>query len=220
MAPPHRSPNIALWAFLIITPMALFGTAIFVLIVAASGSAQSAHGSSRATPAPPTEPPRPPPSKDDRSSGMTRMTALMKAANGSGCKRVVMAPEVMQGGHELTWTAVTGSCVRFFATTGVADNAIEVELRTPFGERLETPAASTEIDFTQCPKNKGPHKLHIVPATDDYFTIAGVECPLPKLAAKKRAATAPSGAAAAPSTASVKVAAKTAAPKASGSARP
>jgi len=173
--------RVGLWLLFVMVPMLLTGVAVLALVLFAHNAGETIRGARPAPrPAEPTPPERPPPSKDDRSSGMLRMTALMKEASAKGCKRVVMAPQTMQGGHQLTWTAVTGSCVRFFATTGVSDNPIGVELRTPFGERIQTPAASVEIDFTECPKNKGPHRLNITPATDDYYTVGSVECPMPK----------------------------------------
>ncbi len=196
-----KQRHLALWAIFLIVPVVLSGIAILVIVIIANSDVHRGRGAAlEPSPARPEQPVRPPPSRDDRSTGMTRMTALMKVATTAGCKRVVMAPQVMQGPQQMTWTAVTGSCVHFFVTTGVRDNPLSVELRTPFGERLETPAASTEMDFTQCPKTKGPHRLDIRPATEDFYTLSGVECPLPRAAApKKRALAAASAPAPRPS---------------------
>ncbi len=132
----------------------------------------------------PRPPPRPP--DDPRSTGEERMTAMMKIADGAGCKTVIMPPTRGQGDQTLdTKFVVNGTCVRAMVTTGMPDNKLSLTMKTPFGETIKTPESSTEIDFIYCPKKAGPHPTSISPATDGYYTVAALECPA-SIANKKK----------------------------------
>jgi len=123
-------------------------------------------------------PPPPPRASNSKSTGEDRTTAVMKQLYDKGCKTVIMAPA--QSAGETTLTAsfvVNGTCVRVLAITGVADNKLTLTMKTPFGETIQTPDAANEVDFTYCPKTPGPHPMSIVPSTDDFYTVAAVECP-------------------------------------------
>jgi hypothetical protein len=122
--------------------------------------------------------PPPPPPDDPKSTGEERMTALMKAADAAGCKTVILPPTRDQGDQTLdTKFVVNGTCVRALVTTGMPDNKLTLTMKTPFGETIKTPEASTEIDFIYCPKKAGPHPTSISPTTDGYYTVAALECP-------------------------------------------
>jgi hypothetical protein len=115
---------------------------------------------------------------DAKSTGQVRMTERMKQLYDLGCKNVIMPPEQAQGAMKLdTKFAAKGTCVRILVTTGSADNTMHLTLKTPFGEDIQTPPASREVEFNYCPTQSGPYPAHITPKNEDYFTIAAVECP-------------------------------------------
>lgn len=115
---------------------------------------------------------------DSKSTGEDRTTAQMKDLYAKGCKTVVMAPKQIQGERTLKTSFVTGGpCVRILANTGVADNKLTLTMKNPLGEAIKTPDPATEVDFTFCPKIAGEHPMTISPATDDFYTLAAVDCP-------------------------------------------
>lgn len=129
------------------------------------------------TPAEPTVAPRAIAS-DSKSTGADRTTVEMKDLYAKGCKTVTMAPKQLQGEHTLKTSFVTGGpCIRILANTGVADNKLTLTMKNPLGEAIKTPEPATELDFTFCPKIAGEHPMTISPATDDFFTLAAVDCP-------------------------------------------
>ena len=115
---------------------------------------------------------------DSKSTGEDKTTAEMKDLYAKGCKSVTMAPKQMQGERTLkTNFVVGGPCIRLLANTGVSDNKLTLTMKNPLGETIKTPEPATEIDFMFCPKIAGEHPMTITPATDDYFTLAAVDCP-------------------------------------------
>lgn len=153
---------------------------VFLMTKTVRESATAATSTAMATPATPTpvEPSPPPRASDSKSTGEDRTTVLMKQLYGKGCRTVIMAP--IQSSGEKTLKAsfvVNGTCVRVLAITGVADNKLTLTMKTPFGETIATPEAGNEVDFTYCPKTAGPHPMSIEPSTDDFYTLAAVECP-------------------------------------------
>lgn len=115
---------------------------------------------------------------DPKSTGQTRMTERMKQLYALGCKNVIMPPEQAQGDMKLDTKFTTGTtCVRVLAITGSATNKLTVTFKTPFGEDIPSPPANTEVEFTYCPKQSGPHPGHVTATTADFYTIAAVECP-------------------------------------------
>ncbi len=110
--------------------------------------------------------------------GEARMTARLKELYVKGCKDVLMPPQTTSGEQTLdTKFVLNGRCVRVLAISAGAGNTLTLEMKTPFGDKLATPPASAEVDFTYCPKTAGPHPTHIIPATSDDYTVAAVECP-------------------------------------------
>src|SRR5439155_3238974 len=102
----------------------------------------------------------------------------MKQLYGKGCTNVIMPPAQVQGDRTLDTKFVqNGTCVRVLVVTGSTENKLTLTMKNPFGEDLPTPVAGTEIDFTYCPKQSGPHPTHIDATTDDFYTVAAVECP-------------------------------------------
>lgn len=115
---------------------------------------------------------------DAQSTGQMRTTALMKQLYDKGCTNVIMPPEQAQGDKKLDTKFVqNGTCVRVLVITGSTDNKLTLAMKNPFGEDLPTPAPNTEIDFTYCPKQSGPHPTTITATNDDFYTVAAVECP-------------------------------------------
>ena len=115
---------------------------------------------------------------DSKSTGEDKTTAEMKDLYAKGCKSVTMAPKQVQGEKTLkTNFVVGGPCIRLLANTGVPDNKLTLTMQNPLGETIKTPEPTTEIDFMFCPKIAGEHPMTITPATDDYFTLAAVDCP-------------------------------------------
>jgi len=145
----------------------------------AQESATAAASTAHATPTPTVAAPVPAPrASDSKSTGEARTTVVMKQLYDKGCKNVIMAPVQSSGEKTLKAAFVlNGTCVRVLAITGVPDNALTLTMKTPFGETIPTPEAGNEVDFTYCPKTPGPHPMSIVPATDDFYTVAAVECP-------------------------------------------
>jgi len=172
----------SMWLFvgLILGVPLLLAVGIFVFIFLMARTVQeSAAGAPPAVVVPTVvEPPPAPRASDSKSTGEDRTTAVMKQLYDKGCKTVIMAPA--QSAGETTLTAsfvVNGTCVRVLAVTGVADNKLTLTMKTPFGEAIKTPDAANEVDFTYCPKTAGPHPMSIAPSTDDFYTVAAVECP-------------------------------------------
>ncbi len=124
-------------------------------------------------------PPRPRPPPDSRATGADQTTARMKNLYQLGCKNVVMPPAEAVGERTLKADfVVDGTCVRLLVITGAPDNTLSLAMKTPFGEKIDTPPPSTDIDFTYCPKTAGPHPTTITPAVEDApYTVAAVECP-------------------------------------------
>lgn len=160
---------------------------VFLMTKTVQESATAVASPAMATPTPTIPEPLPAPrASDAKSTGEDRTTVLMKELYGKGCKTVIMAP--IQSSGEKTLKAsfvVNGTCVRVLAVTGVADNELTLTMKTPFGETIATPEAGNEVDFTYCPKTAGPHPMSIEPSTDDFYTVAAVECPA-SLSKKKK----------------------------------
>jgi len=175
----------SMWLFvglILGVPLVLtLGIFIFIFVMAKTVQDTSAATAATALAIPvPTDiaPPPAPRASDAKSTGEDRTTVLMKQFYDKGCKTVIMAPIQSSGESSLKASfVVNGTCVRVLAITGVADNKLTLTMKTPFGETIATPEASTEVDFTYCPKTPGPHPMSIVPATDDFYTVAAVECP-------------------------------------------
>lgn len=125
---------------------------------------------------PPPPPPRTIPT-DSKSTGEDRTTAELKDLQKKGCT-VIAPPKQAQGERSMQTKFVVGAkCVRVLANTGVADNKLTLTLKNPLGEKIKTPDPTTELDFTFCPKMSGEHPMTLSPATEDYFTLAAMECP-------------------------------------------
>lgn len=128
---------------------------------------------------PPPPPPTPKPiATDSKSTGEDKTTAEMKSLYGRGCKNVLMAPKQIQGAKTLNTKFVVGpTCIRVLANTGAPGNSLTLTMKTPLGENVKTPDPGSEIDFTFCPKMEGEHPMTITPSTDDFYTLAAVDCP-------------------------------------------
>jgi hypothetical protein len=127
------------------------------------------------------EMPAPPPkprASDAASTGQTRTASLMKDLDSKGCKKVMMVPAQRTGDASLTSDMVmNGLCLRLLVISGVPDNKLTITMKNPFSESIEVPNASNEINFQYCPKRAGPHPITVAPATDDFYTVAALECP-------------------------------------------
>ena len=179
-----RSATRSMWLFvgLILGVPLLLTLGIFIFIYGMARTVREASSLPlivvpTPTPAVVALPPAPRAS-DAKSTGEDRTTVLMKQLYDKGCKNVIMAPVQSSGEETLKASfVVNGTCVRVLAITGVTENTLTLTMKTPFGETIPTPEASNEVDFTYCPKTPGPHPMSIVPATDDFYTVAAVECP-------------------------------------------
>jgi hypothetical protein len=156
--------------------LAIVGGVVVLIVNGVKSTNASPNGGTTAAPAP--EPVAAPPATDPVSTGESRATEMVKGLYARGCKNVVFPPQRMQGDQTLqTKFVLNGTCVRVIAVTGVAANRLTLTMKTPFGETIETPPPSTELDFTYCPKTEGPHPTQITPATEAYYTVGALECP-------------------------------------------
>ncbi len=176
VSPQPASSNI--WIFFVAVPAVLTIAAIVVIpLILASTTTTTTTTTTAPAPTAPVVTAKPIAS-DAKSTGQTRTTELMKQLYDKGCKNVIMPPERAQGDTKLdTKFVANNTCVRVLAVTGVAENKLTLSMKNPFGEELKTPTASGEVDFTYCPKQSGPHPTHITATTEDFYTVAAVECP-------------------------------------------
>ncbi len=170
-----------LFLFIGVPVLAVIGITIFIIWVVHDATKQMASDTSHEVVVTPPSPPKPPPkpiASDSKSTGEDKTTAEMKDLYGKGCKTVLMSPKPSQGEKTLkTSFVVGGPCVRILVNTGVPENKITLTMKNPLGESIKTPDPATEIDFTFCPKIAGEHPITVSPATDDFYTLAAVDCP-------------------------------------------
>jgi hypothetical protein len=111
-------------------------------------------------------------------NGQARVSAIMKERYATGCREIIMPPKTISVDQDIKGDFHPGSCVLIIGATGSSKNLLTLELSTPFGEKIATPAPSTELTFLYCPKVSGPHEGHVRSAEGDPFTVAAVTCPL------------------------------------------
>ena len=158
--------------------LAIVGGIVVAIVKAVNASPSDSSSGTNVASSPPAIPVATPPATDPVSTGETHATEVVKALYSHGCKNIVLPPQRMQGDQTLqTKFVVNGTCVRVIAVTGVRANRLTLAMKTPFGEAIQTPPPSSEMDFTYCPKTEGPHPTEITPATDAYYTVAALECP-------------------------------------------
>lgn len=169
-----------LFVFIGVPVFAVIGITIFIIWAVHDATKKIASDTTPPevfTPSPPPAPPKPIAS-DSKSTGEDKTTAQMKDLYGKGCKTVLMSPKPIQGEKTLTTNFVVGGpCIRILANTGIKENKITLTMKNPLGETIKTPDPATEIDFTFCPKIAGEHPMTVKPATDDFYTLAAVDCP-------------------------------------------
>lgn len=173
--PPPPSNVWMVWVASAVGMTIAFGVVVPILTRTTTTDPPTTTTTTTTTPAPVAIPK--PIASDAKSTGQTRTTELMKQLYDKGCKNVVMPPERAQGDTKLDTKLVAGTCVRVLVVTGSAENKLTLAMKNPFGEELKTPAASSEVDFMYCPKQSGPHPTHITATTEDFYTVAAVECP-------------------------------------------
>jgi hypothetical protein len=113
---------------------------------------------------------------DPARNGWERVQAELASLREVGCDEVLLAPQTVAGAQQLT-AELDGTRCTALVMAGDADNPVTVELRTPFGERAQAPAAATLVRLVHCAATKGPHAVDVRPTTDGYFTLAGLACP-------------------------------------------
>lgn len=130
--------------------------------------------------APPTPTPKVSPTTDRRSNGEARANEILTRLNASGCKEVILPPTQSAGEQTVeTKFVMNGTCVTVLAVTGVEKNALTLKMKSPLGDVIQTPPAAPEVEFSICPKMRGPHPTTIIPTTEDPYTVAAIECPAP-----------------------------------------
>lgn len=138
----------------------------------------------RATEPGPRTPPPPPRAvnpTDRRTTGEAAVSERLTELHARGCKDVILAPAQTSGEQTVdTKFVLNGRCITVLAITGAPQNVLTLTMSTPLGAPIETPAPSTHIEVTVCPKMAGQHPTRILPATDDTYTVAAIECPAGK----------------------------------------
>jgi hypothetical protein len=116
--------------------------------------------------------------EDPALNGEQRVTALLKERFGMGCRDILMSPKTFAAEKSFTGEFRAGNtCIALIAATGVKDNALKIELKTPFGEKVTVPAPALEHSFLYCPNQSGPHDMSVTSAANSPFTFATVTCP-------------------------------------------
>jgi hypothetical protein len=120
---------------------------------------------------------------DPNYTGQAYVAARMKALYAAGCTHVVHPAEVIETG--IKWTpnlseSKTANCLHLLAATGAPGNTLTLSMQTPFGEQVRVPPPGNAIDFLFCGTSGGPHPITVMPAADDYYTFAAVDCPREK----------------------------------------
>lgn len=111
----------------------------------------------------------------------TQSAAIMKRLHTAGCKTVILAPTETSGAQTVESRFVmNGHCVTLVAVSGVTHNPLTLTIKNPLGEALSAPAPAPTLEFTVCPRMAGLHPTKIVPATQDAYTVAAIECPRPR----------------------------------------
>ncbi|MCL2726270.1 MAG: hypothetical protein FWD69_17750 [Polyangiaceae bacterium] len=128
----------------------------------------------------PSEPPEPP---HPISTGATQANELLMGLRAQGCKDIILEPTQSSGTQTIeTKFVLNGTCVTMGAVSGAPENMLTLQMKTPLGKSLDTPAPRSEVQFTICPQVKGTYPTTIVPTTDDPYTVFAVECPAAKKA--------------------------------------
>ncbi|AKU97040.1 hypothetical protein AKJ09_03704 [Labilithrix luteola] len=124
--------------------------------------------------------PKVPSLTDRRANGEARANEILRRLNANGCKEVILAPTQSAGEQTVeTKFVMNGTCVTVIAVTGVEKNALTLKMKSPLGDVIPTPPPAPEVEFSICPKMRGPHPTTIVPTTEDPYTVAAIECPAP-----------------------------------------
>jgi hypothetical protein len=117
--------------------------------------------------------------KDDpEKNGLTKAQARLAVLEKEGCKRVIMAPQSVTGDRSLTAKMEPGPfCTVLVAAAGSSDNPLSAKMRSPMGEAVATPPASSEIELAYCATIAGDHAISVAPKVLDYYTLAAMDCP-------------------------------------------
>jgi len=110
--------------------------------------------------------------------GESRVNELLARYEAAGCKTVLLPPTRIVGGRAIDAKLVSsGPCMRLVAATGTTHDALELTMRTPAGKSVDTPKASSELDFLYCAKRAGLYPTEIRSTSDQPFTVSSIECP-------------------------------------------
>ena len=117
-------------------------------------------------------------STDPAYTGQTQIMQSLAALQAQGCVHVVSPPEVTEGHTRWTMTMKKGgSCLVALASTGVRDNILTLQLRTPQKRSVPAPPPSNFVQLVHCASETGDHALDISSSTDYFYTYAVVDCP-------------------------------------------
>lgn len=134
-----------------------------------------------AVPASVPGPPRVTNPTDRNVTGEAAVSARLNELHARGCKDVILAPSRTSGDQTVdTRFIMNGRCVTVLAITGTPANVLTLTMSTPLGVPVDVPPPSTHVEVTVCPRMAGQHPTRIVPATDDTYTVAAIECPAGK----------------------------------------
>jgi hypothetical protein len=96
----------------------------------------------------------------------------------NGCKVVLLPATRITGGRDIDAKLVAnGPCVRLLASSGTSGDSLELNMQTPKGMSVVTPAPASTLDFLYCPKLAGLHPASIRSSGDNPFTVSSIECP-------------------------------------------
>jgi hypothetical protein len=115
---------------------------------------------------------------DPETNGVQRARELLGWMSDSGCKTVVLPPELRR--HEQAYTLTLSQragCYNMFVASEFKDVKFEVELTDPDGKPMPVPRPAHEIRITHCARKSGKYKLHVKPSTPDHYATVTVDCP-------------------------------------------
>lgn len=116
--------------------------------------------------------------RDTVSSGNDQVAQWLVSLKARGCDHMVSPPSTEEGIVNMTMKLKRkGNCLTVMAATGVAQNALTLSMRTPFGQQVPASQPGTFVHLTHCADADGAYPVSVTPSTDHFYTFAAIDCP-------------------------------------------
>jgi hypothetical protein len=95
-----------------------------------------------------------------------------------GSCQVIAEPAAFQGPQIVDVDSTKGGpCFNLLVASHFGDALLTVQLTSPAGKPMATPAPATRVRLEYCPSETGRHQVEIRPSTRDHYAMASMDCP-------------------------------------------